>query len=242
MTNPIRNADSSNGARKTILISCAFLFFVLVPHALAEGFVALAPIPGLTDIQPTAGGLATFFNNLYKFAIGMAAILAVIMIIWGGLEYSTQDSISKKSDGKQRIYDAIFGLVLVLSPVLVFSIINPSILNLSINLPKLDTRSGAPVQTTDTGTAITTVGGTTVTDNTIYRCTTANCSVEKTACVNDMPYDIGDYTAQFTVVCVRPDGTTVDRVDSSLNPFSSYACSPGETLSVSCRYFQTSIF
>ena len=86
-------------------------------------------------------GLATFFNNLYKYLIGLAAALAVIMIIWGGLEYSTQDSISKKSDGKQRIYDAIFGLVLVLSPVLVFSIINPSILNLSLNLKPLDTKS-----------------------------------------------------------------------------------------------------
>ena len=88
-----------------------------------------------------SAGLATFFNNLYKYLIGLAAALAVIMIIWGGLEYSTQDSISKKSDGKQRIYDAIFGLVLVLSPVLVFSIINPSILNLSLNLQPLDTKS-----------------------------------------------------------------------------------------------------
>lgn len=128
-----------------------FLFFGAVPHVLAQGFVPLASIPGLTDIQPTQGGLAAFFNNLYKFAIGMAAVLAVIMIIWGGLEYSTQDSISKKSDGKQRIYQAIFGLVLVLSPVLVFTLINPSILNLSLNLQPLDTKSG---WVGDTGTAV----------------------------------------------------------------------------------------
>ncbi len=79
------------------------------------------------------------------YIIGLAAVLAVIMIIWGGLEYSTQDSVSKKGAGKERIQQAILGLVLVLSPVLVFSIINPSILNLSISLPKLDTASkGAP--------------------------------------------------------------------------------------------------
>ena len=126
--------------KKIILIIGAFFFFGFVSHAFAQGFVPLAEIPGLTD--PTTAntkGFADFFNNLYKYLIGAAATLAAIMIIWGGLEYSTQDSVSKKSDGKQRIYDAIFGLILVLSPVLVFSIINPSILNLSINLPALDT-------------------------------------------------------------------------------------------------------
>ena len=135
--------------RKTILVAGVLLFFGFAPHVFAEGFVPLAGIPGLTQgVDTTSAGLPAFFNNLYKFAIGIAAALAVIMIIWGGLEYSTQDSISKKSDGKQRIYNAIFGLVLVLSPVLVFSIINPNILNLSINLERLDTRSGTPAVAT----------------------------------------------------------------------------------------------
>ena len=117
----------------------------------STGFVALAPIFGLTDASSLSvaksTNLASFFNNLYKYLIGLAAALAVIMIIWGGLEYSTQDVPSAKQNGKDRILQAILGLVLVLSPVLVFSIINPSILNLSINLKPLDTRSGAPTQT-----------------------------------------------------------------------------------------------
>lgn len=121
-----------------------------------SGFTALAPIPGLTDQSATsvmnATTLANFFNNLYKYLIGLAAILAVIEIIWGGLEISTKDSVSKQSDGKERITQAIFGLVLVLSPVLVFSIINPNILNLSLNLPKLDTVSTPATQNTDTTT------------------------------------------------------------------------------------------
>lgn len=117
-------------------------------------FVPLAPIPGLTDQSALSAArstnLASFFNNLYKYSIGLAAMLAIIMIIWGGLEYATQDSISKKSDGRERIYNAIFGLILVLLPVLVFSIINPAILNLSISLPELDTRSSAPASTQTT--------------------------------------------------------------------------------------------
>ena len=112
-----------------------------------SAFVPLAPIPGLTQgVTANQTGLANFFNNLYKYAIGLAAALAVIMIVWGGLEISTQDSISKQGAGREKIYNAIFGLVLVLSPVLVFSIINPAILNLSLNLPALKT-TATPVQT-----------------------------------------------------------------------------------------------
>ncbi|MCX6786220.1 MAG: pilin [Candidatus Kaiserbacteria bacterium] len=134
----------SNGVKKILLTSILVLFLGFAPHVLAaSGFTALAPIPGLTDISNTAvvdsDLLAHFFNNLYKYLIGLAAILAVIEIIWGGFEISTKDSVSKQSDGRERITQAILGLVLVLSPVIVFSIINPSILNLSFNLPALNT-------------------------------------------------------------------------------------------------------
>ena len=149
---------------KKILVVAALLTVVagFAPHALADSsFVPLAPIPGLTDAQTTSvvnsDSLANFFNNLYRYLIGLAAALAVIEIIRGGLEVSTKDSVSQKTDGKHRIYQALLGLVLVLSPVVVFSIINPSILNLSLNMPELkkmqsttSTPGGGQTGTTDT--------------------------------------------------------------------------------------------
>lgn len=62
--------------------------------------------------------------------------------------------MSTVTDSKGRIAQALLGLTLVLSPVLVFSIINPSILNLSINLPALDTKtsSGTYAALTDSQT------------------------------------------------------------------------------------------
>src|SRR3990167_170605 len=130
---------------KTSLIRMVVFLTALLSAPLAyaadKGFTALAPIPGLTDKAITdSSGFVAFFNKLYLFLIGAAVILAIIMIVWGGLEYSTEDSISKKSDGKSKIYNALFGLVLVLSPVLVFTIINPQILNLNVNFPELKTR------------------------------------------------------------------------------------------------------
>ncbi|OGG40833.1 hypothetical protein A2118_01540 [Candidatus Kaiserbacteria bacterium GWA2_50_9] len=146
------------------------------------GFTALAPIPGLTDNATSvlnSNNFASFFNNLYKYCIGLAAALAVIMIIWGGLEISTQDSVSKQSNGRERITQAIFGLILVLSPVLVFSIINPRILNLSLALPSLGTVSGAiaggGTADVDPGTA---TAGCTVTGTLLK---TAICPTQKAA-------------------------------------------------------------
>ena len=137
-----RRFSISNGARKTILALLSLSFFALASTAFAQGFVPLAPIPGLTSNDVTSvvntAGFADFFNNLYKYCIGLSAVLAVIMIIWGGLEISTKDSVSSQSNGRERITQAIYGLLLVLSPVLVFSIINPSILNLSLSLKPID--------------------------------------------------------------------------------------------------------
>jgi len=142
---------------KKILLMVGISFLSLAPYALAQsGFVPLAPIPGLTDISPTSvvnsSTLTNFFNNLYKYLIGLAAVIAVIQIIWAGLDiaYFHKDAVSVITDDKGKIYNAIFGLVLVLSPVLVFSIINPAILNLSLSLPELKTVSGGPAQNTPT--------------------------------------------------------------------------------------------
>jgi len=145
--------------KKIFLATALCVFFSGIPHALAagSGFTALAPIPGLTNMGPTAvvdsTSLANFFNNLYKYLIGLAAVLAVIEIIWAGLgiAYFHKDAVAAITDDKGKIRNALLGLVLVLSPALVFTIINPSILNLSLNLPKLNTTTGTAGNNTGAG-------------------------------------------------------------------------------------------
>lgn len=187
--------------KKFLVVSATLLLLGLASHASAQGFVPLAPIPGLTEGgAANSGNLAEFFNNLYKYLIGLAAVLAVIEIIWGGLEISTQDSVSKQQDGKERIRQAIFGLVLVLSPVLVFSIINPSILNLSLNLQKLDLATpsykGTAVQVTKTTSSSGKEFG-------LIRCTdTGACTNAKNTCTND-----GGTVGQY--YCVDKDNNII---------------------------------
>ncbi len=182
--------------KKILFFSILFFFLAFAPQVFAQGFTALAPIPGLTDPDTITklGNLtnfADFFNNLYKYVIGLAAVLAVIMIIWGGLEISTQDSISKQGAGRERITQAIYGLILVLLPVLVFTIINPSILKLSLNLPKLDLKYATYVSTgVSTGSGTKTVDpttGCTITGTLLQRasCPSANTAQQFVANCND---------------------------------------------------------
>lgn len=212
----------SNGMKKIVLASVIFLFLGLASSASAQGFVPLTVIPGLTNIQPDVGGLASFFNNLYKYLIGLAAVLAIIEIIWGGLQISTQkESVGAHSEGKERITQAIFGLVLVLSPVLVFSIINPSILNLSINLPPLDTRSGSP-NASGAGTSPAGANNQLPTNidignvipgyGTVYKtylCSDNNCSGAKDSCTKDKGYPVEGFCGSTGTKDLVPKQTSL---------------------------------
>ena len=224
---------------KKFLLFIALTIVASVPlFVSAQGFVPLAPIPGLTQgATADTAGLAQFFNNLYKFAIGMASVLAIIMIIWGGLQYATQDIPGAKQEGKDRILQAILGLILVLSPALVFSIINPSILNLSINLPELDTKSGLPANNTPTvvGMKEQKIGNETIiTKGYLINCTTSDCEKEIQACRDASESNIRN-PSYYKVVCANTDGRTLSPNAPDSSWFSrAKSCPASQNLAVHC--------
>lgn len=115
-----------------------FLFLGLPLLALAQdtGFVPLTNIPAITEVGnaiTTPDGLSQFLNNIYRLCIGIAAVVAVLQIMRAGIMYMGGDSVTEKKEAKNLIALSIGGLILVLSPVIVFSIINPEILSLKIN-------------------------------------------------------------------------------------------------------------
>ncbi len=121
--------------------------------AATPGFVPLTNIPGIEQAGNSAT-LPDFLNNLYKLCIGLAGILAVLQIIRAGIMYMGGDSITEKKEAKSIITLSISGLILVLSPVIVFSIINPKILDLQIGIEDL-----RPGSSTSSGTSTTTSTG-----------------------------------------------------------------------------------
>lgn len=95
-------------------------------------FVPLTSIPAVENIN-TDSGLTEFFNYLYVLAVGAAAIIAVLQFVRAGIMYAVMDTgVVEKREAKHLMLVSVMGLLLVLSPALVFGVINPDILSLRI--------------------------------------------------------------------------------------------------------------
>lgn len=130
-----------------ILLSLALLFIPASVHAV--DFQALTGIPGIKEAG-SSQNLGTLINNLYRIAIGIAGVIAVLQIIKGGITYMLGDGVTEKREATHHIRMSVLGLFLVLSPYLVFSIIDPRIVNnLNIDLSVL-----TPPAPTPGGTAV----------------------------------------------------------------------------------------
>ena len=98
----------------------------------------LQPLPGVGSVynpistpgQPT--NLSSYLNPMITVFIGICAVLAVVMILFGGIEYMTSELISSKEAGKERIRNALLGLLLALGAWTILYTINPNLLNSDI--------------------------------------------------------------------------------------------------------------
>jgi hypothetical protein len=122
-------------------ILSSLVFLPLLAHAQGTDFVPLTSLPGLKDVA-TSDSLAPFLSEVYKLCIGLAAVLAVLQLMRAGIMYMGGDSITEKKQARELIMLSIVGLLLVLSPVIVFSIINPDILKLDIHTGNLKSNAG----------------------------------------------------------------------------------------------------
>ncbi len=122
-----------------IFIALAGIFSATVKIQAAD-YVLLAPLPcekekdgpnctaeGLKTIDPTTG-LGTYLNLMIKIFIGICAVLSVVMIIIGGVEYMTSELVHTKEAGKERITHALLGLVIALGAYALLYTINPNLL------------------------------------------------------------------------------------------------------------------
>lgn len=100
-----------------------------------DKYTPLAPLPGTTN-EDGKTDLQTYIPGIFKLAIGIASVLAVLMIIIGGVEYITTDAIQGKSEGKARIQNALWGLVLVLVSWILLYTINPKLTVFNLNIEK----------------------------------------------------------------------------------------------------------
>lgn len=122
------------------IILALYLGFVIFSFtsAFAVDYTLLAPIDTMvtvtmSDASGQATGLGNYLGMIWRVSLGLAGVLAVLMIVWGGFDYVYSDAIGKKVEGKEKIQNALLGLVLALASWLILYTINPSLVNWNLN-------------------------------------------------------------------------------------------------------------
>ena len=124
---------------KKLLLSSILVVMILLPFVgqAAEPektYTFLAPLSTKTDNTPISSDLPGYLQDMFKIVLGVAGVLAVIMIMRGGIMYITAgDNESSVGEAKDIIRSAIFGLLLAIMSFLIIQTLNPSALNFSIN-------------------------------------------------------------------------------------------------------------
>ncbi len=120
----------------TVYISLILLtlLLVLVPTPLfaQDGFVPLSQggVPGIErDIS-----FSDFLNIAFRIGLAIAVTLAVVMITIGGVQYMGRESVFGKTEGRERIQNAVVGLLIALLIWLILFTINPNLLNFNVNV------------------------------------------------------------------------------------------------------------
>ena len=185
----------------------------------AANFVPLTNFPVFAQGLTTAPTLPNFFNQLYKYCVGIAAVLAVLQIMRAGVMYMGGDSVTETKEARALIASSLLGLVLVLSPVIVFGIINQKILNLDLSsdFAWLNSNSSAtastPAATPAPANCPTTLGNGAMIP--------AGCPT--TICTNQPGYQVQTYGGtKPQYECVQPGNSCPAFAAGSQNPISSY--------------------
>ncbi|MBU6430849.1 MAG: hypothetical protein KGJ58_01015 [Patescibacteria group bacterium] len=100
-----------------------------------NSYTPLASLPGTTNSNGNVT-IDTYIPGIFNLAIGIAGVLAVLMIIIGGVEYMTTDAIGGKEEGKERISNALKGLLLVLVSWILLYTINPKLTVFDLRAPQ----------------------------------------------------------------------------------------------------------
>jgi|GEM_PF-3959779 len=125
-----------------LVVLSPIFFSAVIPFVslAAADYVPLSPLPDTSNCDADGkcgnikGNFSDYISGVYRLAIAVAGALAVIVIIWEGIQHMTSESFTKKSDTTQRIQAALAGLLLVLLAFLILKAINPDLVNFSLNL------------------------------------------------------------------------------------------------------------
>jgi len=144
--------DMRNTIKKMLFVSILVIVFLLPFSLFAEteagiDYKPISVVPGLTPKEGTPLTLEGYLNRMFVFSIGAAAVLAVVQITLGGIEYMTSSAVGSIENAKSKIWNAVIGLLLILSTFAILNQINPDLVNIRLTVPQTQTDdAGNPIQ------------------------------------------------------------------------------------------------
>lgn len=146
---------------KHIFIGIIFVFIFILPvfslTVLAQNtgtYTVLEPLPGFGDggnrIESRSGLFTKYLQNAYVRLLQAAAIICVISIMVGGIQYITAAAADTKSAARTRIWNNFIGFLIVLAAYLILRTINPSLVSFQLTIPDIK----SPVITGSNGTRL----------------------------------------------------------------------------------------
>jgi hypothetical protein len=131
----------------------ASVFLALMPaHSVMAAPLTYTPLEPIGASGNTTGAvnLAAYLNSLFKILFSLGGLLAVVMLVVGGIQYMMSTVPGIKATGLARARAALFGLLILAGSYLILYTINPNLikLNLFVNNTPLYV---APAQTNQSG-------------------------------------------------------------------------------------------
>ncbi len=106
-------------------------------------YTVLAPLPGTTKDNCTTtnckADINSYLSGFLGLAIGIGAVIAMIMIGFYGFQYALSDSASVKMANSAKLWEIVQGLLLIIASYAIIYTINPALLTFSLEItaPKI---------------------------------------------------------------------------------------------------------
>jgi hypothetical protein len=95
----------------------------------------------------TGVDLKTYLQQIIIITIGVAGVLAVVMIVICGIKMMTSGAVSGKSEAKECIWNAIFGLLIAIAAWALLYTINPELLRSDVQFADIPVAVALPANT-----------------------------------------------------------------------------------------------
>lgn len=145
-----------------VIVNILFLTPAQTQAASGSSYTLLEPLPCVngttadTQTPNCVGGKVSSFEIDYyikyafRLAIALAAFAAVVMFTYGGFEYMmSETSVSNQKTAKDRMQNAILGLLAVLSSYVILNTIDPRLVNVTTTIPPLKLNDASSINFSD---------------------------------------------------------------------------------------------